>query len=142
MNTTTEFTSIPDRFHTVVMPDDNLRHDLIVKIINDENFPIIDQDALFSILFSYVDDLLAGVMTYDALVKWVIYHFIQITEQDEVANMSAKLEVFRDLIVVFMKNWIKRLQEDNIIEHEHFAYDYAGLLRDGSFVFRRKKNPN
>ena len=63
-----------------------------------------------------------------------------VVEEDSKKRLSEKILTLKDLFREFLLAWISKLKEDGFIQNEYFAYDFAGLHRDGSFVFRRQKS--
>lgn len=124
-------------YRIVVIPDDELRSGLLYEVLDDEQLAVIDRDALFSLMFSFVNDILSGNTDPDNVFDWFYYETSPVVEESEKITRSEKMIMLRALMREFVLIWINRLRNEGIIQNEYFAYDYAGLLRDGSFVFRR-----
>lgn len=127
------------RFDIIVLADDSRTSELLDSM-QDEELPTIDGDALFSLLFSFVNDILHEVIDIEGISKWVLYNVASVDEESRKISENEKMIMLRELTIEFLKTWINKLKEEGIIQNEYFAYDYAGLLRDGSFVFRRKED--
>ncbi len=132
-------TKQPHEYQIVVIPDDDGYYNVITQAFNDPELPTIDHEALLSMLFSFINDVLLGQMEPETVYDWFIYESIPVVEESEKIIQSDKMSMLRDLIREFIITWINKLKEEGIIKNEYFAYDFKGLLRDGSFVFRRQE---
>lgn len=130
----------PSEYDIVILPNDHLRSEVILDVINDEGMPVIDRDAMFSMLFSFINEILLEVISIETVFHWVVYETMPVVEESEKIFRNEKMSMLKELISEFMKAWIIKLKEEGIIENDNFAYDFTGLLRDGSYVFQRQNS--
>lgn len=129
-----------DEYQVVVIPDEDRNYGVITDAFNDPDLPTVDHEALLSMLFSFINEVLTEQISVESVYDWFIYESIPVIEESEKIIQFDKMSMLRDLIRNFIVTWINKLKEEGIIKNEYFAYDFAGLLRDGSFVFRRKES--
>ena len=127
-------------FDIIVVIDDYIRSETLYEYFDDPDFPTIDQEALYSLAFSFINEVLNEGVNPNDVVDWIFYEIAPVIEEDNKVRLSEKILTLKDLFREFLLAWISKLKEDGFIQNEYFAYDFAGLHRDGSFVFRRQKS--
>ena len=97
-------------------------------------------DIGMSLLFEFVTDILNGAFTLQEVISTLVEAFVRfdpVIEESVKTILPEKMSMLQDILKKFIPIWINRLREEGMIENEHFAYHYAGLLRDGSLLFQR-----
>lgn len=129
------------KFDTIIIGDPLSCSQVFISQIQNEDMGLdTDIDAMFSFIFSFFNDIMAGTIDPTSVASWVQYELSPVEDEDEKIIGVDKIPMLRDLITGFINTWINKLKEEGIIHNEYFAYDYAGLLRDGSFIFRRRES--
>lgn len=109
----------------------------MISTISDDGTPLFDINALLSWLFSFFNNFMQDAIGYDESIRWYLYENFGTIEENEKMSVTTDINMLSKVLKDFIKLWLEELREAGLIKDEHLNYDFAGLLRDGSVLFRR-----
>ena len=128
---------LPASFDFIIIDDeyfdgnDALRK--FIAFVEDEDSPTVDIDAVLSIIFDSIKDLLNGIMTVDNLM-WFLVREVILTGPDfsvyTEAALCAMLQAYIDAL-------LRHLRTLGVLSNDLFNYRFHSLREGNAIVLQR-----
>ena len=131
------YPTLPDSFEYVLINDEYFDGNDCLKrfigFIEDEDSPVVDFDAVMSIIFDSIKDLQNGIMTVDNLI-WFLSREVILTGPDFSVHTEATLCA---LLQAYIETLIRHLRILGVLDNDVFNYRFHSLREGNAILLQR-----